>query len=362
MTTEQPKPVLDDLSRVQEVDKRNMLRLINELPEQCETALGIGRSFKIEPMSTKPNAIFITGIGDSGIAGDMVAAILSDELDIPIVSDHSGQVPKYVGEETLVLVIDYTGKSQTTLRSYKEAVARGAMVICVAGGGKLLETASKDDVRVVKILSGQPARSAIGYLFVSLAAVMEQCGLVTGLIDKLSSAIKLMKNAREALRFDNSAARNIAKQTAQTLAGKLAIIYSAEGFQSIVAKRWKNQINANSKAMAFANSFPDAAESEISGWEQAEKLCGNIGFVFIKDPSDKTEIADLMDISKELLGKFDIAEIKLKGATSIEKMLYGLYVGDYVSYYLALLYEVNPSVTESIAFIESRIAEQEITE
>lgn len=357
MTTEQPRPVLDDLSRIQEVDKRNMLRLVNELPEQYETALGIGRSIVIEPLTTKPNVVFITGIGDSGLAGDMVAAVLGDEVDVPIISDHGGKLPNCVGEETLVLVVDYTGKNPVSLRNYRDAVQRGAHVICVTSGGKLLEAASKDGVKIVKILSGQPTRSAIGYLFVPLVTVIEKCGLVSGQTEKLSYAIKLMKNVREALRFDNPTARNVAKQTAQTLAGKLAIIYGAEGYRSVVAKRWKNQINTNSKALAFASNFPDAVESEISGWEQADKICNNLGFVFLRDTSDKTEAADLMGISKELLEKYDVVEIEMKGASTMEKLLYGFYVGDYVSYYLALLYEVNPSVTENIAFVESRLAE-----
>lgn len=66
MTTEQPTPVLDDLQLTQTLDKRNMLRLIRELPEQCETALGIGRSFRMEALETRPNVIYISGVGASG--------------------------------------------------------------------------------------------------------------------------------------------------------------------------------------------------------------------------------------------------------------------------------------------------------
>ena len=37
----------------------------------------------------------------------------------------------------------------------------------------------------------------------------------------------------------------------------------------------------------------------------------------------------------------------MRGATIIEKLLYGVYLGDYVSYYLALLAGVDPSAMET---------------
>lgn len=356
MATEQPIPILDDVGRMQAVDKRSMLRLINELPEQCETALGIGRSFAIEPLAAKPNAVFVTGVGESGTAADMLVAILSDELDIPVISDYGGRLPRYVGEETLVLVADYTGKSAATLRIYKEARQRNATVICITSGGKLLETASKDGTKIMKIPPGQPNRSAIGYLFVPLIAAVEKCGLISGVIDRVSSAILLMKNARESLRFENPTRRNVAKQTALSIAEKLPVIYGAPGIRSTVATRWKNQINATSKTAACSGVFPSALTSDVAGWERADQMCDRLAVIFLREPNDRTESSEMMSLAKELLGKYTAIDVDLKGSTPMEKLLYGVYMGDYVSYYLALIYEVNPISSDNIAYVESRLA------
>lgn len=360
MTTE-PIPVLDDVARMQAVDKRYMLRLINELPEQCETALGIARDFAIEPPENKPNGVFITGVGDSGLAADMAAAILADEAEVPVISDHGGRLPKHVGENSLVIVVDYTGKSQSALRNIHEAKQRGAHVICVTTGGKLLEAASNDEIKTIKIPPGQLHRSAIGYLFVPLVVTVERLGLAEGQIEKLSHAIKLMKNARESLRFENPTSRNIAKQTAAALFGKLTAIYGAPGYRAAVASRWKSQIDANSKALAFTGAFPELALGDISGWEFANNRCGEFGIVILRDPSDKGEIAELMDASEEVLQQFNVIRIDIRGATAMERSLYGVYMGDYVSYYLALLYEVNPSLTENVSLVEAiMIGEPEV--
>lgn len=355
MTTE-PIPALDDSARMQAVDKRSMLRLINELPEQCETALGIMRSFAIEPLETKPNGVFIMGVGDSGLAADMAAAVLIEEAEVPIVSDHGGRLPKYVGEDSLVIVVDYAGKSQSEIRNMREAKQRGAQVICITSGGKLMEAASRDEIRTIKIPPGQPHRSAIGYLFVPLVVVVEKLGLAKGQAENLSHAIKLMKNAREGLRFENSSARNVAKQAAQSLLGKTVAVYGASGYRAAVAKRWKSQINANSKVLAFDGSVTELAFADISGWESANNRPGEFGVVLLRDPLDKGEIAELMNASEEVLEQFGVVRVDIKGSTTMEKVLYGVYMGDFVSYYLALLNLNDPSVTENVSLVQAKIA------
>lgn len=355
MTTE-PLPALDDSARMQAIDRRNMLRLINELPEQCETALGIIRSFSIERPETKPSNVFITGVGDSGLAADMAVAALAEETEVPIVSDHGGRLPKYISESSLVIILDYTGKSQSEARNLREAKQRGAEVICVTTGGPLMEAANREGVKAIKIPPGQPHRSAIGYLFVPVLVLIEKLGLAEGQEEKLSHAIKLMKNVREGLRFENPSTRNVAKQIAQSLCGKTVAIYGAPGYRAAIASRWKSQINANSKGLALTGSFPDAAMGDISGWEFASDRPAEFGMVFLGDPTDKGEIAETMDAGEAVLEQFGVVRASIKGSTTIEKLLYGVYLGDFVSYYLAMLNMVDPSVTENVSLLEARIA------
>lgn len=357
MTTE-PIPALDDAVRMQAIDKRNMLRLINELPEQCETALGIARSFAVEPAETGPSSVFITGVGDSGIAADMAAAALADVAEVPVISDHGGRLPKHVGEGSLVFIVDYTGKSQIGMRNLRDAKHRGAQVVCIATGGKLLESANKEEVRAIKIPPGQPGRSAIGYLLVPIIATIEKFGIAQGQIEQISHGIKLMKNVREMLRFETPTARNSAKQTAEALFDRVVGIYGAPGYRMAVADRWKSQIAANSKALAFSGSLHALALGGVSGWETAGKRADELAIVLLRDPVDKGEIVELADAGAEVLKDFRVVQVSMRGATIIEKLFYGVYLGDYVSYYLALLAEVNPSITENIALVESMLAEQ----
>ena len=356
MTTEQPTPVLDDLARVQSVDKKNMLRLIGELPEQCETALGIGRNIALEPLATKPNVVLFVGVGDSGLAADMAAEVLAEELEAPVVSQHVSRIPPYVGEQSLVFIVDYSGNSQSAPRAYREAQQRGAMVVCLTSGGRLREAVT-DRRLIVKIPAGQPSRCAIGYLLLPLVAAVEQLGLASEAVEKASHAVKLLKNIRELFRFETPTPRNKAKQIAQALFEKTPVIYGAAGYRALVARRWKSQIGANSKAAAYTGLFPDLMDGELCAWEQAGERRGNPTFVFLTDTTDRaSENRALMEAAGELLGRFGVIEAQMGGATTFERMLYGVHLADYVSYYLALMYEVDPMAAESVGFISQRLA------
>ena len=66
-----------------------------------------------------------------------------------------------------------------------------------------------------------------------------------------------------------------------------------------------------------------------------------------------------MSAARELLADCTVIDIDIRGANTAEKLLYGMYLGDYVSYYLAMLNEVDPTPSSSLAFIEEYLAREE---
>lgn len=355
MATEQT-PLLDDVARMQAVDRRNMLRVINDIPEQFETAIGIAQSHSVEPLEEKPNVVYLAGTGFGGAAVGIVASTFSNEVDVPLMAGLSPQMSKFVGEESVVFVNDYGGMTDLMLRTYREARQLGARIICITAGGKLMEAALGDGVPTIKVPPGQPERTAIGYLMAPIVVYLEKLGLASGVTEMLSSAIKHMRNSREMFRFEYPAAKNLAKQIAQTLYGKIPVIYGRAGYEFQLVGMWRRLLSSNSKVPAIGGVFPDVALNDISAWELGEKLCGGFAFVFLRNPNERGEIADLMDSARELLAGFTAIDANIKGTTPIERILYGCYLGYYVSYYLALLNEVDPTVTDYVSLLEARLA------
>ncbi len=177
MTTEQSLPILDDPIRMQSIDKRNMIRIVDELPEQCERAMNIGRSFVAPEFDAPIDRVFLVGSGDNELACEMAALILAEYIGVPVSVGGVGSVPRFVGASTLAVIVDYSGKNPGILSVYDELQARGIKAVCVTSGGKLSEKAAAGGSKIFKVPPGQPTRSAFGYLVIPPIAVAAACGL-----------------------------------------------------------------------------------------------------------------------------------------------------------------------------------------
>ena len=89
--------------------------------------------------------------------------------------------------------------------------------------------------------------------------------------------------------------------------------------------------------------MPDFALGQICAWEMAGREASAIATVFLKDSQDRTEIPALAQAAKGVLEGFQILDADIKGATTVEKLFHGIYLADYVSYYVALAAEVDPT-------------------
>ncbi len=353
-------PVLDDMARLQTYDPRSMMRLVDELPEQCETALGIGRNLKTIVPEEPIDMVSVFGTGESALAVEMAEAVILEASTTPVVCRTKGRLPKALGENSLAVFVDHLGKDANTMANYREAIERGVSAVIVTSGGPLLEAANQNETPVVKILSGQPTRTALGYLFIPILTICEKYGIAPNIGEAASFAIKHMKNSREEFRYTYPTARNMAKQIATLFAGKMPVVFGAGDYREIVAKRWRQQINMNAKALALDCEFPGAASQDLSAWEHGTEAVSDCAFVYFKERNEDSDVASLMDISKELLQNYERVDVVMKGTSVIEKMMHGIYMGDYLSCYLGLLYERNPSAGENAKYLAARLAGEPI--
>ncbi len=341
--------VLDDFQRLQEVDTRNMLRLVDELPEQCETALGIGSSLKLITLEELPNAVVVEGMGECAVAADMIRAYLATQTQVPVIAIHQPSLPGCVKAGTVVVILDYTLKNPCTRSIIREAIERGAKVI-LGASARVPELEDHNDLTYLKIPPGQPERSAMGYLFVPTLVALHKLGLVADVPTDISRAILHMKNLRETYRFSTPTFQNPAKQIARQIAYKTTVIYGPSDFGEPVANRWRNQICGNAKAPACAGRLPDAAFVEVAGCHGLDSFA----IVIMRDPTDSLSM-QLVAASQDIIDHQAAIVVDLKGANPLERMWHGVYLGDYVSCYLALIYGVNPWFTEHADLFQKRM-------
>jgi glucose/mannose-6-phosphate isomerase len=124
-----------------------------------------------------------------------------------------------------------------------------------------------------------------------------------------------------------------------------------------VALRWKTQLNENSKVPCYYALFSELNHNEIMGWEAEEDLTEKFYVIFIKDKDDGVRIRLRMKLTREIIqGKAaGSEEIETEGQGILTRLLSVIYLGDWVSFYLALLRRVNPTRIKSIEFLKAEL-------
>jgi glucose/mannose-6-phosphate isomerase len=349
--------MLDDLKAIKELDKSGMLDLIYHLPETSEEAIRIAKdSIRGLRFHNIVNVV-VTGLGGSAIGGDLIRMISQDRSVIPILVNRDYTLPAFVDEKTLVIASSYSGNTEETLASYQEALKRKAKVLVITTGGELKKRALADEVPVITIPHGLPPRAALGYSFFPLLVALEEQGIVPRKHFKIEETIKLLRETRDYLYPEVPETDNPAKLLAKKLHGKLPVIYGVSGVTEVIAVRWKGQLNENAKHPAFFNMFPELNHNEIMGYEGDKDLLSKMEIVILRSPDENDRIKKRIDITKSLIEDVvsGVTEIWPKGESALERMLYHIMFGDYVSAYLAILNQKDPTEIDFINALKDRL-------
>jgi glucose/mannose-6-phosphate isomerase len=337
--------VLDDAARRAALDAQNMIPLTHEFPEQCRKALDIAMQFNPPTPRLPIQNVVVTGLGGSAVGGDLLRVLVEDNGEVPLVVNRDYQMPAWVNDRTFVIAASYSGNTEETLSAFEDAQDRGALLACVTSGGELAQRAAHYGTPVAFIPKGQPPRSAMGYMFIPMLMAAHKVGVIrrdpTG---DLQNAIALLEKAREQWNADVPFEKNPAKQLAAKLYGKLPILYGSQAYSSVVAFRWKTQLNENTKIHAYSNGYPEMNHNEILGWVLAKQQVPNLAVVLLRDQMERPKIVARVETTKRLFARAaEVHEVFAEGQSLLARMLHAIYLGDWVSCYLALLYGVNPT-------------------
>ncbi len=206
--------------------------------------------------------VALCGLGGSAAGGRLAAALLADQLQVPVEVPVGLTLPGWVGPDTLVVVTSYSGETAEALDWFVEAGERRATRVALGSGGTLAALAETDDVPVVTVEGGYQPRGALGLLLAPLLVLLGEAGAAPDTTDLI---------ARGADAADAAAARDDeARAIAERLAGHVTVLYGS-GMRAAIAVRLKNQINENAKVAAFAGAVPEIAHNEILGWLQTPR-------------------------------------------------------------------------------------------
>lgn len=345
---------------IKKIDQSDMLGLLEDFPQQCLNASRIAQHARILFPQRDFQKVVFCGLGGSAIGADLAANYLYFESNLTLSVIREYQLPGYVDSSTLVFILSYSGNTEETISAYSQAKKRGSQIIVISSGGKLKDYASGEGITFIEMPKGLPPRCALGYLSLIPLCTLAKLGLIKEVqpeINQAAAVLEELKNKSLSRRI--SLRDNLAKSIASQLWNKFVVIYSASIHFAVVAKRLRAQLNENSKALASSHVFPEMNHNEIVGWHNPQNLFKNFVVLMLKDKGVYPATAKRMDITSEILRKegVKVIEIESRGENLLSRIFSLIYIGDFVSYYLAILYGIDPTPVERVVYLKKKLAQ-----
>jgi glucose/mannose-6-phosphate isomerase len=340
---------LNDFTLFKRIDTQDYLREIENLPSQLENAYQLGLILDL-PAWQGIKRVLIAGMGGSAIGADLLAAYTVPISTVPIVVQRSYNLPAWArGPETLVIASSHSGNTEETLAAFEQAVHSSCRILALCTGGKLAIAARDSNIPLWTFTHhGQP-RAAVGYSFGLLLALLSRLKLIPKPADELAGAITAMHSQQVSLQSQVPVVRNPAKREAGQLVGRMVMVFGADVLEP-VARRWKTQINELAKAWAQFEALPEANHNALAGLQQPESALSSAIALFLRARSYHPRNLLRTEMTKQayMLDGLNTDFMDAQGETPLAQQWTALHLGDYIAYYLAMLYEIDPTPVEAL--------------
>ena len=315
---------------------------------QLKESISTGEKASLKISDKKITNVLICGLGGSGIGGSIVADIVSGQILVPISYSKDYSIPNYVDENTLIIGSSYSGNTEETLEALDECLKRKAEVAIITSGGKLISIAKKNNLNHIVIPGGNPPRAMFAYSFTQLFFILKHYKIINSdFINNFIKGINLLDKEKENIKQQ-------AKDLAKKIFKKTPVIYVANGGEG-VAIRFRQQLNENSKVLCWHHVVPEMNHNELLGWRTNTE---NLAVIYLRNKSDYIRNQKRMDINKEVISKYtdNISDIWSMGDSALENSLYLINFGDWVSWYLSELNNVDAIEIDVINFLKDKLS------
>jgi glucose/mannose-6-phosphate isomerase len=351
---------LDDHGYFPTIDKQDMIGHIDGLPDQLMAAWELGHKLEL-PAWENIRHVLIAGMGGSAIGADLLAAYAEPYGSVPVLVHRDYDLPGWVkGPETLVVASSHSGNTEETLTTFTRAAESGCRMLAVTTGGSLEETAGSAGAAVWKFEHrGQP-RTAVGFSFGLLLALFVRLGLLPDASQELEQAVASMREQQVALKAGSPLNQNPSKRLAGQLMGRVVAVFGS-GVLAPVARRWKGQISELAKAWAQFEFLPEADHNSLAGTLNPEEQIGQICAIFLQSASDHPRNRMRSEYTRRalMLDGFSTDFVNASGDNRLAHQWTALHYGDYTAYYLAMLYEVDPTPVEALQGLKAELSKRE---
>lgn len=325
-----------------------MRGLIEDFTLHITESLNISEAATLNPFNGKINNVLICGLGGSGIGGSIISQIVAQDAKCPITINKDYKIPGFVNENTLVVCCSYSGNTEESLEMLAQAQAENAIIACVTSGGKLEEIAKENNYNHIIIPGGHPPRGAFGFGFPPIFYLLSHYNIIS------NDYISQFKNAVSTINAEQENIINEAQEATEKLFNKIPVIYSDANYEG-AAVRFRQQINENSKMLCWHNVIPEMNHNELVGWT---KKNDDLAVVIFRNDDDYFRTQKRMEVNKTVFEKYTstIIEIYSKGNSQLEKALYLVHIGDWISLLLGEKKGIDITEVNVITYLKGELA------
>ncbi len=327
-----------------------MQELVRTFPQQLKDALTIGAKTKLNADSFSPANVVICGLGGSGIGGTIASQLIGRQCPVPVMVSKDYFLPGFVSEKTLIIISSYSGNTEETLQCMNEALAKNCRVAAITSGGKVAALATEKKLECILVPGGLPPRACLGYSLVQLLFIIVAYKLASATI------IEDLKKATSFIAEHSSSIEKKAIEVSKILSGKFPFIYSTTKWEG-VAIRFRQQLNENAKILCSHHVIPEMNHNELVGWTGVDQ---NLAVVVFRDKNEYPRNDERIRINLEIIKKYTstIIELWSEGKTDIEKALYMIHLGDWISVFLAEQRGVDAVEVNVIDYLKGSLAKK----
>ena len=331
------------------IDSSNMFKAIYDFPDHLREAKVIGESIVLNNKYSKINNIVVAGMGGSAIGGDITRLILQNELKIPMYICRNYKLPNWVDNTSLVICSSYSGNTEESLSAFEDARKKKAQIIAISTGGILSQQINELGLDLIIIPSGLQPRAALALSFVPMLYLLKKMKLIESQsINDLIKSIDKIELKRDI--YNKETIENPAYRLSKNIYKTLPVIYGENESLAILAVRWKGQLNENAKMLAYYNELPEMNHNEIVGWQNNYNLMNKISIIWLKDKSDHPRTTIRQSSTRKIINNLASGHqiVKVEGSTKVERYLNMIHLGDWVSFWCAILHETDPTPVDKI--------------
>jgi glucose/mannose-6-phosphate isomerase len=347
--------VLDDPGKLDRRDPGDMLGEVAGAGDQVRIALRAAQAVPL--VGPLPEVVVVAGMGGSGIAGDVLAALAFGTSAVPVLTTKGDRLPAFVGPGTLLVAVSYSGNTAETLSAVEQGLAAGARLVGVTSGGTLAELAAARGAPLVTIGGGRMPRAALWSLVVPVCSAAEAAGVLPPLTDQILAAAAVLDEEAAALGPGVETAANPAKQVALRLVGKLATVWGSGQLGAVAATRFRTQCNENAKVPVVSASLPEANHNDVMGIE------GGLGpereLILLRDePGEHDRDGRRIQAVLQALGVTDPILRASGTGPDLARLARLTSFADFTSTYLGIARGVDPTPIRTLDEVKAALASE----